>query len=85
MQEAGSEKQEAINIQTVQLVLFVISFWNEILSTFTKTVEFMLKYPVLSVIAVQKPEINTGMSGSSVQEVISWIREFENTEQNFVC
>ena len=58
--------------------------WNEILSTFTKTVEFMSKYPVLSVIAVQKPEINTGMSRSSVQEVITWIREFEITEQNFV-
>ena len=32
----------------------------------------MSKYPVLSVIAVQKPEINTGMSRSSVQEVITW-------------
>jgi hypothetical protein len=31
----------------------------------------MSKYPVLSVIAVQKPEINTGMSRSSVQEVIT--------------
>ena len=71
MQEAGSRKQEAINIQTVQLVLFVILYWDEILSSFTKTVEFMSKYPVLSVIAVQKPEINTGMSRSSVQEVIT--------------
>ena len=55
------------------------------MSTFAKTAEFMSKYPVLSVIAVQKPEINTGMSRSSVQEVITWIREFEITEQNFVC
>ena len=55
------------------------------MSTFAKTAEFMSKYPVLSVIAVQKPEINTGMSRSSVQEVIIWIREFEITEQNFVC
>ena len=60
---APNQKESSIG-PFLYIILAMIFF-----SSFAKTAEFLSKYPVLSEIAMQKAETNTGMSRAFFQEV----------------